>query len=118
LGASGGTRHAELTHIKASSALTAIMRFPHLRRQAMDIKVTGDLWASTMLPEGIVERWLISDGAPVTAGDPVAEIRIEDARHEITAPASGRLTILVAANDLIEPGTVLGRLDQVDTVHG
>lgn len=77
----------------------------------MDIKVTEDLWASTMLPEGVVERWLLPDGTPVTAGAPIAEIRIEDSRHEITAPASGRLTIVVAANDLVEPGTVLGRLD-------
>ena len=51
-----------------------------------------------MLPEGIVERWFIADGAIVAAGDPMAEIRIEDALHEIMAPVSGRLTIVAAAN--------------------
>jgi hypothetical protein len=48
-----------------------------------DIKVDEALWASSMLPEGIVERWFIADGAIVAAGDPMAEIRIEDALHEI-----------------------------------
>jgi hypothetical protein len=45
-----------------------------------DIKVDEALWASNMLPEGIVERWFIADGAIV-------------ALHEIMAPVSGRLTI-------------------------
>jgi pyruvate/2-oxoglutarate dehydrogenase complex dihydrolipoamide acyltransferase (E2) component len=75
-----------------------------------DIKVEEALWASSMLPEGIVERWLIADGAIVAAGDPMAEIRIEDALHEITAPASGLLTIIAAANTVVEPGSLLARL--------
>ena len=49
-----------------------------------DIKVDEALWASSMLPEGIVERWFIADGAIVAAGDPMAEIRIEDALHEMS----------------------------------
>jgi hypothetical protein len=51
-----------------------------------DIKVDEALWASSMLPEGIVERWFVADGATVAAGDRIAEIRIEGALHEITAP--------------------------------
>ncbi len=38
-----------------------------------DIKVDEALWASSMLPEGIVERWFIADGAVVAAGDLMAE---------------------------------------------
>ena len=64
-----------------------------------DIRVDEALWASSMLPEGIVERWFITDGATVAVGDLMAEIRIEDALHEITAPASGRLTIVAATMD-------------------
>ena len=75
-----------------------------------DIKVNEALWASSMLPEGIVERWFIADGAIVAAGDPMAEIRIEDALHEIMAPVSGRLTIVAAANTVVEPGSLLARL--------
>lgn len=75
-----------------------------------DIKVDEALWASSMLPEGIVERWSIVDGAIVAAGDLMAEVRIEDTLHEITAPASGRLTIIAAANTIVEPGSLLARL--------
>ena len=75
-----------------------------------DIKVDEALWASSMLPEGIVERWFIADGATIAVGDLMAEIRIEDALHEITAPASGRLTIVAASNTIIEPGSRSARL--------
>jgi pyruvate/2-oxoglutarate dehydrogenase complex dihydrolipoamide acyltransferase (E2) component len=80
-----------------------------------DIKVDAALWASNMLPEGVVERWFIADGAIVAAGDPMAQIRIEDALHDITAPASGRLTIVAAANTVVEPGSLLARLSTDET---
>jgi pyruvate/2-oxoglutarate dehydrogenase complex dihydrolipoamide acyltransferase (E2) component len=75
-----------------------------------DVRVDEALWASSMLPEGIVERWFFADGAIVTVGDRIAEVRIEDARHEITALVSGRLTIVAAANAMVEPGSLLARL--------
>ena len=75
-----------------------------------DIKVDEALWASSMLPEGIVERWFVADGAIVAAGDRIAEIRIEGALHEITAPAGGRLMVTAAANSVVEPGSLLARL--------
>jgi pyruvate/2-oxoglutarate dehydrogenase complex dihydrolipoamide acyltransferase (E2) component len=77
-----------------------------------DIQVDEALWASSMLPEGIVERWFIADGATVPKGDLMAEIRIEDALHEITAPASGRLTIVAAVNTVVQPGSLLARLTE------
>jgi pyruvate/2-oxoglutarate dehydrogenase complex dihydrolipoamide acyltransferase (E2) component len=75
-----------------------------------EIKVDSALWATSMLPEGVVERWLVGEGAIVAAGDKVAELRIEDALHEIMAPAGGRVTIVAAANTVIEPGSLLGNL--------
>ena len=75
-----------------------------------DVKVDEALWASSILPEGTVERWFFTDGAIVTLGDRIAEVRIEGARHEITALASGRLAIVAAANAMIEPGSLLARL--------
>jgi pyruvate/2-oxoglutarate dehydrogenase complex dihydrolipoamide acyltransferase (E2) component len=62
------------------------------------------------LPEGIVEQWFVASGTIVTAGERIAEVRIEDARHEITALASGRLTIVAEANAVVEPGSLLARL--------
>jgi pyruvate/2-oxoglutarate dehydrogenase complex dihydrolipoamide acyltransferase (E2) component len=76
----------------------------------VDISVDEALWASSMLPEGIVERWFVADGTSVAAGDRIAEIRIEGALHEIIAPANGRLVILVDANAVVEPGSLLARL--------
>jgi hypothetical protein len=75
-----------------------------------DIRVDEALWASNMLPEGILERWFIDDGAVVTEGAPMAMIRIEDALHEVVAPGTGRLVIMAAAQDVIEPGSLLARL--------
>lgn len=72
-----------------------------------DIKVDERLWASSILPEGIVERWFVADGAIVGAGDLVAEVQIEDALHEINAPVSGQVTIAARANSVIEPGALL-----------
>lgn len=76
----------------------------------MDIHVPDTLWASSMLPVGILECWSVDDGAVVAFGDALAEVRIEDAMHEIIAPAAGRLSITLSANSIIEPGAVLGKL--------
>lgn len=76
------------------------------------IKVDEALWASSMLPEGIVERWFITSGDMVRAGERIAEVRVEDALHEIVTPADGRATIVAAANAVIEPGSILATLEQ------
>lgn len=78
-----------------------------------DIKIDEALWASSMLPEGIVERWFITSGATIREGERIAEVRIEDALHEIVAPATGRATIVAAANAVIEPGSVLATLTDI-----
>jgi pyruvate/2-oxoglutarate dehydrogenase complex dihydrolipoamide acyltransferase (E2) component len=75
-----------------------------------EIRVDESLWASSILPEGTIVRWLVADGALVTAGKPIVEIRVEDALHEISAPASGRLTIAAAANNVVEPSSLLATL--------
>jgi pyruvate/2-oxoglutarate dehydrogenase complex dihydrolipoamide acyltransferase (E2) component len=64
------------------------------------------------MPEGVVERWLQCDRAFVKAGEPLAAIRIEGALHELPAPASGWLTIERRVNSMIEPGTVIGRIEE------
>lgn len=75
-----------------------------------DIRLSEELWQNGMLPEGILERWFVADGTRVTSGVKIAEVRIESALHEITAPSAGALTILAAPNAVVEPGTVVGRL--------
>lgn len=73
-----------------------------------DIILHEGLWACSMLPEGIVERWLVSDGETVSRDQPLAAVRIEDALHEVCAPASGRLAVRMPINAIVEPGSVLG----------
>ena len=75
-----------------------------------DISVSSEFWASSMLPEGIFERWRAADGAVIAQGEVVAEVRIEDVLHELTAPAHGRLTRLAKVNVVIEPGSLIGRI--------
>ena len=74
------------------------------------IKVAPELWASSMLPEGVVEKWLKADGAYVETGEPVAAVRIEEALHEIAAPATGWLTADVRVNSVVDPGAVIGHI--------
>lgn len=76
-----------------------------------EIKIDESLWASSILPEGTVVRWLVPNGAVVTAGHAIAEVRIEDALHEITAPTDGRVRIIAGKNSVIEPGSPLANLE-------
>jgi pyruvate/2-oxoglutarate dehydrogenase complex dihydrolipoamide acyltransferase (E2) component len=74
------------------------------------IRVETELWATSLLPEGMIEKWLVPDGAFVETGDPLAALRIEGALHELIAPAEGWLTIDRKANDVVEPGAVVGHI--------
>ena len=75
-----------------------------------DIAISSDFWSGCMLPEGILERWRVAEGSLVEEGAVVAEVRIEDALHELTAPVRGRLVTLARVNDVVEPGSVIGRV--------
>ena len=74
------------------------------------INLDESLWQNSMLPEGILERWLVDDGTTVTPGERIAEVRIESALHEIMSPGGGVLTILAEQNTVVEPGSAVGRL--------
>lgn len=79
-----------------------------------DIRVDEGLWASSLMPEGLVERWFVADGVVVATGERIAEVRIEDALHDIVAPAEGRLSIVAAAHAVVEPGSLLARVTASD----
>lgn len=74
------------------------------------ISVDPNLWATSLLPEGMVEMWLQPNGAFVEQGEPVAAVRIEGALHELMAPANGWLTINSKNNSVIEPGAIIGHI--------
>jgi hypothetical protein len=74
------------------------------------LKATESLWATSIMPEGCLERWRVADGARVHLGQALADLKIEGALHEIVAPAAGRLFQSAPANSVVEPGDLLGRL--------
>jgi pyruvate/2-oxoglutarate dehydrogenase complex dihydrolipoamide acyltransferase (E2) component len=76
------------------------------------ITIAADLWATNILPEGTIERWLCADGSFVEAGDPVVVVRIEDTLHNVTAPCKGRLRVGCRTNAIIEPGTTVGHISR------
>jgi 2-oxoglutarate dehydrogenase E2 component (dihydrolipoamide succinyltransferase) len=61
-----------------------------------------------------VGRWFKRVGDPVSIGEPVVEIDTYSLTHEIQAPATGILSeVLVKDGGSVEPGTVVGTIDQV-----
>ena len=62
--------------------------------------------------EGIVSRWLKAVGDSVDEGEPVVEVTTDKVDVEVPAPATGRLTEIVAAEGetQVAVGAVLGRI--------
>ena len=75
-----------------------------------DIRVCDALWRLYLLPEGQLDSWRVADGAEVANGEALAELRIADTVHTILAPAAGRLQQIATTSDVIEPGSLLGRI--------
>ena len=76
-----------------------------------DIVVPNDLWDTE--DEGVLFMWLYPNGSVVEQGKLIAELTVEKAQLELTAPASGRLRILVPPETIIRKGQVLGTIDPV-----
>lgn len=74
-----------------------------------DIKIADDLWEDEV--EGVITAWLFSDGENVSAGTVVAEIMVEKVQHELTSPADGRLKILKAAEEPLNKGDVVAKVE-------
>jgi hypothetical protein len=77
----------------------------------INVNVSESLWETSILPEGIVERWFVQDGGITERGHRMAEVRIEGALHDIVAPATGRLSIQAQALHIIEPGQLLATVE-------
>jgi pyruvate/2-oxoglutarate dehydrogenase complex dihydrolipoamide acyltransferase (E2) component len=74
-----------------------------------DVTVPDDLWDTD--DQGVIVTWLYSSGANVKAGQLIAELAVEKAQLELTAPATGRLTVLAPADTVISKGQVIARID-------
>ena len=61
-----------------------------------------------------VGRWFKRVGDPVTVQEPLVEIDTDNVTHEIMAPMTGVLVaILVKDGGSVEPGRLLGIIEQV-----
>jgi len=61
--------------------------------------------------DSTLARWLVEDGAIITAGQPLYELENDKATQEEEAPASGRLRILAQVGETYSIGTVLAEID-------
>lgn len=76
----------------------------------VQLVVAPELWVNRIYPEGLIENWLVPDGALVKAEQPVAELRIEGELITLKAPAAGKLAIDSRKNSPVEPGAVIGHI--------
>ncbi|HEY8669418.1 MAG TPA: biotin/lipoyl-containing protein [Terriglobales bacterium] len=61
-----------------------------------------------------IGRWFKREGDPVTFQEPLVEIDTDNVTREIQAPATGILSrILVRDGGTVEPGTMVGMIDQI-----
>jgi pyruvate/2-oxoglutarate dehydrogenase complex dihydrolipoamide acyltransferase (E2) component len=61
--------------------------------------------------EALLDRWLVAEGAQVSAGQAIARVVLVKATLEVEAPADGVIArIAVAAEQTFKRGTVLAEL--------
>lgn len=72
-----------------------------------DVLVPADLWEDG---EASISAWLYQDGDTVQEGATIADMMVEKANYELTAPASGVLRILVAAEQPIVKGQTVATI--------
>ncbi len=68
---------------------------------------------SISMEDGQVSRWLVADGDPVAAGQPVVEVDTDKATIEVESPADGVLRIVAAEGEIVAVDGVLANVDQV-----
>jgi len=76
------------------------------------IEVVVPKWGLTM-DEAVLVSWLKGVGDTVAEGEPLAEIETDKVDGELESPGSGVLsTLICAAGDRVEPGQVIGRIEE------
>lgn len=73
-----------------------------------DIAIAGNLWDEG---EAAISAWLYRDGDRVATGAIIAELMVEKSTFELTAPATGTLRILVAAEEPVAKGQIVARIE-------
>ena len=76
----------------------------------MDTKILipENLWQG--FDQCVITNWLAPDAGVVRQGAPLVEIMVEKAQFEIAAPASGKLSIQAAVDDIVTKGDIIGSI--------
>ncbi|MGD9764597.1 MAG: 2-oxoglutarate dehydrogenase complex dihydrolipoyllysine-residue succinyltransferase [Candidatus Binatia bacterium] len=61
--------------------------------------------------EGVIVRWIKSDGDRVSADEPLFELETDKASVEIPAPSAGVLAVLAKEGQAVRAGEVVARID-------
>ena len=83
--------------------------------ESTPLRLSESLFENSMVQEAILLSWLAAPGAWIEPGQQLAEVMVEDMRHEIVAPVSGRLVDPVPASTVLEPGDQICRLAPMRT---
>ena len=60
--------------------------------------------------EGVLATWFVSDGDQVASGQLLGEVMVEKVSGEVTAPASGRVRLLVSEDQTVRQGEVIAEV--------
>ena len=64
----------------------------------------------TEITEAEVTEWLVADGSPVAAGDPIVTITTTKMALDLEAPVAGTLHIRIAEGEIAGVGAVLAEI--------
>lgn len=73
------------------------------------ILIPATLWDDDS--PGVISTWLFDDGETVSEGAVVAELMNEKVSFEVTAPATGRLSVEVPAEAEVALGQRIGAVE-------
>lgn len=63
------------------------------------------------MTEGQIAEWKYSDGDDVTEGECLFLLEADKSTNDVEAPASGKLTVKIAAGETVPVGTVVGSIE-------
>ena len=72
--------------------------FPEVSKQDPDI-------------QGVVATWFVSGGESVSQNQLIAEVQVEKVSVEVTAPASGKISLTVPEGAVVPQSTVIAYIE-------
>lgn len=73
-----------------------------------EVRIPEDLWEENS--EAVITSWFVSNGGSVNEGDVIAELMVEKIQHELSAPASGTLSIDKDIDEVVAKGDVVATI--------